>query len=105
MIRINIIWLIWLHSAYPDSGTQKQFSWTSWKIKLKCHWQGTVDENFRKKFQREHKKIALLLNFTQVRNFFQKKHTHTKGPLKLMTFLSQIIYLVYVKICETKSMI
>ena len=51
------------------------------------------------------KKISLLLYFTQVRNFFQKTHTHThtKGPLNLKTSLSQIIYVVYVKICGTKN--
>ena len=57
MIRINIIWLIWLHSAYPDSGKLKQFSWTSWKIKLKCHWQGSADEIFGKSFKGNTRKL------------------------------------------------
>ena len=62
---------------------------------------------FSEKVSKGTQENCLAIKLYASKKFFPKKHTHThtKGPLKLMTFLSQIIYLVYVKICGTKSMI
>ena len=61
---------------------------------------------FSEKVSKGTQENCLAIKLYASKKFFSiKKHTHTKGPLNVMTFLSQFIYLVYVKICGTKSMI